>query len=443
MFNAHWKTAGCRHITLTTIAFTAILIMGMAFLALPDYAYAALMEDYSEEEPVYLASNAVIALDPGHGGEEDGAIYNGIVEKDINWKITKYAEQFLHELGIRTYITKSENETLGLAERVERALDHDAVALVSFHNNWESDPEKIGSIILVPNASTYKSYISREGIDFANRIKPRLASLGLNINPDWLRDSETTTYPDGSPADYYGVIRRARMNDLVSVIIEHAYLSNDSDAVLLKNEEFLKWLGYADAAAIAEKWYGMDVSSAFTDVPASAWYSAAVQSARDKGFMSGYSDSITFGPQDLVTRGQIATIIYRQGSKSDPSILASRRFDDVSSGQYYSNPVLWASQHAIVNGYSGTNNFGPNDQATREQFICMLANYARFDRSYRRPITGDATLAGYADGWQVSNWAREAMAWAVDNGIIGANSDLRPGDSITRAEVAAILTRYW
>ena len=101
--------------------------------------------------------------------------------------------------------------------------------------------------------------------------------------------------------------------------------------------------------------------------------------------------------------------------------------------------MAWASQNGIVEGYSATQ-FGPEDVVTREQLAAILYRYAGcagYDQ------TGLGSLAGFADGGAVSGWARQAMTWAVGRGLIhGVGSLADPQGSATRAQLAAVLTRF-
>ena len=119
-------------------------------------------------------------------------------------------------------------------------------------------------------------------------------------------------------------------------------------------------------------------------------------------------------------------------------------FDDVPRGQWYTNAILWAKLTSIVNGTSATT-FDPSGQITREQLAAILYRYTA---KYAPDATGNAaSLADYPDAGSVSAYARDAMAWAVGNGLIkGLPHDktdyLEPGGSTTRAQVATILMRY-
>ena len=107
---------------------------------------------------------------------------------------------------------------------------------------------------------------------------------------------------------------------------------------------------------------------------------------------------------------------------------------------YYSAAVSWAAGEGIVTG-SGSGNFNPTGKLTREQLAVVLYRYAQYEG---RDVSRRADLGAYKDGAKVSSWAKDAMSWAVAEGLItGSNQkNLTPGGSTNRAQLAAILMRY-
>lgn len=143
----------------------------------------------------------------------------------------------------------------------------------------------------------------------------------------------------------------------------------------------------------------------------------------------------TFSPKQTMNRAMLVTILYRVAGK--PSVKSvSNPFNDVKSGSYYYDAVLWAYKNNIVTGTSATT-FNPNGAVTREQIAAILYRYAGSPKT-----TG--TLTGYTDKNKVSTYATTAMEWAVKNGIITGKSasTLDPAGLGTRAEVAVMLHRY-
>ena len=188
---------------------------------------------------------------------------------------------------------------------------------------------------------------------------------------------------------------------------------------------------------------------AFRDMPAPGnWAHAGLDYCIYSGYINGLS-ATTVDPSGTCTRAQLVCILYR--IQGEPKVvegyeLAKLRapFDDVPRGQWYTNAILWAKLTGIVNGTSATT-FDPSGQITREQLAAILYRYTA---KYAPDATGNAaSLADYPDAGSVSAYARDAMAWAVGNGLIkglphGKTDYLEPGGSTTRAQVATILMRY-
>ena len=203
----------------------------------------------------------VVVLDPGHDDTHGGSAENGISEKDVNLKIATYCKQELEKYyGVQVYMTRS---TSGCpypgttsqddnAKRVEFAKGVGADAYVSFHCNSSENSSAKGAEVYYPNAD-YNSNISNAGADLSQKILNNLASLGLNNRGIKIRNSEDNTlYPDGSLADYYGIIRRSKLAGFPGIIIEHAFVTNPSDALFLGNETNQQKMGVADALGIAQ-----------------------------------------------------------------------------------------------------------------------------------------------------------------------------------------------
>ena len=174
----------------------------------------------------------------------------------------------------------------------------------------------------------------------------------------------------------------------------------------------------------------------FTDVDADDWFHDAVTYVYENGMMEGISDT-AFSPSMTTTRGMIVTILWRL--EDSPEADGQTGFTDVADGAWYADAVNWAAGQDIVEGYNG--GFGPEDIITREQMALILYRYAQY-KGYDTSAT-DA-LNGFADAGAVSSWAEDAVAWAVGAGLMeGKGGDvLDPAGTATRAEAAAILTRF-
>jgi len=177
-----------------------------------------------------------------------------------------------------------------------------------------------------------------------------------------------------------------------------------------------------------------DVYLPFRDVTAGDWFYDAVKDVYGKGLMTGMEYDV-FGPEGKVTRAQLVTTLWRL--EGQPMDAEWNTFSDVDPQSWYAYAVNWAAAFEIVEGVDGA--FLPDQAVTREQMATILYRYA-VSRGYDR--TG-ASLAAFADGAAVSEYAANAMQWAVANGLIeGANGLLDPQGSLTRAQMAAILSRF-
>lgn len=176
----------------------------------------------------------------------------------------------------------------------------------------------------------------------------------------------------------------------------------------------------------------------FNDVSANDWFASAVDYVTGKGMMNGTADN-TFSPKANTTRGMVVTVLYRL--ENQPSTSAAS-FTDVASGAYYANAVAWANANGIVSGY-GSGKFGPNDKVTREQLAAILYRYAQY-KKYDVSVGEDTNILSYDDAQSISSYAIPAIQWACGAGVVTGKSGrkLDPKGNATRAEVAAMLMRF-
>ena len=205
------------------------------------------------------AAGLVIALDPGHGGNDSGAVGSGLKESDVNWKIAQACKAELENYaGVTVVLTRTQNECPTLYERVERAVNQGAKVFVSLHINSTERSSADGAEVYYPNDSSYNKAAHETGKQLSQNILDELTALGLQDRGIKVRNSENNSkYPDGSLRDYYGVIADAREMGIPGIIVEHAFITNPEDNAKLKDDNFLKKLGMADAQGIA-KTYGLN-----------------------------------------------------------------------------------------------------------------------------------------------------------------------------------------
>ncbi len=174
----------------------------------------------------------------------------------------------------------------------------------------------------------------------------------------------------------------------------------------------------------------------FADVAETDWFYDSVLYAYKNKLVSGTSET-TFSPDEILTRGTMVTLLYRMENQPQAP---ENTFVDVEKGMWYEAPIAWAAQQGIVLGV-GEGLFAPDDAITREQIAVILFKYARMKGE---DVSKTASLSGYTDKDTVSDWALDAMGWALGQGLIKGTSDttLSPGNNATRAEIVTILMRY-
>ncbi len=176
----------------------------------------------------------------------------------------------------------------------------------------------------------------------------------------------------------------------------------------------------------------------FNDVSYKAWYYNAVKYNVINKTILGYN-STTFAPNKNLTRGMIATILFRMdGAKK---VTGGKSFPDVKQGEYYYEAIKWATSKGIVNGYKN-GKFGPNDNVTREQLATMLYSYAKYKG---KNVSSSTNISGYNDSYKVTGYAKPALQWAIGKGIISGKDNgrrLDPQGTATRAEAATMIYSY-
>ena len=179
------------------------------------------------------------------------------------------------------------------------------------------------------------------------------------------------------------------------------------------------------------------VVNPFKDVKESDWCYDDIMYVYEQGLMVG-TKSDTFSPNLSLTRGMMATIIWRMEGSPAPTAAAS--FRDVPSGIWCADAIAWTAEHSIFLGY-GDHSFKPNEQITRQQLVTILYRYTDY---LGKDVTASGDLSGFRDTDQLASWAETPMRWAVGTGLIRGKTTttLAPRSSATRAQVAAILHRF-
>lgn len=182
-----------------------------------------------------------------------------------------------------------------------------------------------------------------------------------------------------------------------------------------------------------------DTANAFTDTKIS-WAEDAIWYTTALGLFEGTSET-TFSPMATMNRGMIVTVLYRLAG--EPKVEGTSSFTDVTKGRYYTDAVIWAAENKIAYGYED-GSFRPTAPVTRQEMVTFLYRYAQL--SGAEAVTEDQ-LSRFPDGGRVMPYAREAMNWAIANGIIIGNKInteivIAPRATANRAQLAVIFARY-
>lgn len=382
--------------------------------------------------------DVVIVLDPGHGGLDSGTEmkYDGtlVCESVLNLKIAEYCRDYLleHYENAEVLLTRETDEKVTLDERVKFAVDAGADYLLSIHLNSDEGYAD-GALALVPRGR-YRPEQAEASIVPAEAILEELELLGLR-NRGTTYTTNTDRYPDGSYKDALAIIRGGVQNNIPAVIMEQAFLDNESDyRNFLSTEEQLAALGRANALGLART-LGLEEKSElpFLDVRRGDWFYDPVKYVWEEGLMQGISDT-EFGPALPANRAMVVTLLYRMDGAAYEFEESS--FADVEPGVWYHAPVEWALLWGITTGVSDTE-FAPGRNVIREQFVTFLHRYAGEPEP-------EAIPERIPDWQEVSEYAANAMAWALEAGLLAGYEDgtIRPLRELNRAELAVLMQRF-
>ena len=290
----------------------------------------------------------VVVLDPGHDNTHLGARANGLKEEELTLKIAQYCKEHLETYsGVTVYLTRTSGScpypgtasTACNSNRVAAAKSVGADVFVSIHLNSSPASSANGAEVYYPNSS-YNSEIGKEGSGLASEIIKKLAAVGLTNRGIKIRNSEDNSlYPDGSLADYYGVIKNSKLNGFPGIIIEHAFLTNSSDAGLLSTEAGLKKLGKADAEGIAAYYKLGEATEPEVE------FTSGKLSIVDKDLIAG---KFTARIVNVKPYEDVAKVVFKVWTKSDKSDLKSYKAADLGDGTFEAS--VSAAKHNKVEG---------------------------------------------------------------------------------------------
>ena len=175
----------------------------------------------------------------------------------------------------------------------------------------------------------------------------------------------------------------------------------------------------------------------FTDVSEKDWFFDDVLFVYDYGLMVGTGKTL-FSPHETVTRGMMATILWRMEGSPIPK--GKNRFTDVEAGKRYADAITWTAENGIFADYD-KDRFKPDDPITREQLAAIFYRYADY-KGYDLTVKGN--LDKFKDADKITDYAKTAMQWAVGSDLVKGKSGalLDPQDKATRAEIATMLHRF-
>lgn len=279
-----------------------------------------------------------------------------------------------------------------------------------------ADPTDFTSTLTYEDSGVYKYYVNEDG---ATEV-PAAILLSWSTGSGTPEDIAKTAYISGSLRFAYG-------------ITEQQYADQSAQGKRLASN--IATITVVHGAKAEEPWV-----NPFRDVTESDWFYDDVRFANQSGLFNGVEKDL-FAPEEPMTRGMLVTVLWRLDGETAPK--AATTFTDVDANAYYADAVAWAAESGVVNGIGG-NKFDPEGNVTREQIAAILFRYAAFkgvDTAAR------ADLTAFPDAEKTSAYAHDALSWAVAAELVkgtkeGSTIYLDPQGSATRAQVAAILSRY-
>lgn len=277
-------------------------------------------------------------------------------------------------------------------------------------------PTDFTSTLTYEDSGVYKYYVNEDG---ATEV-PAAILISWNTGSGTPEDIAKTAYISGNLRFAYG-------------ITEQQYADQSAQGKRLASN--IATITVVHGTKAEEPWV-----NPFRDVTESDWFYDDVRFANQNGLFNGVEKDL-FAPEEPMTRGMLVTVLWRLDGETAPKTATT--FTDVDVNAYYADAVAWAAESGVVNGIGG-NKFDPEGNVTREQIAAILFRYASLkgvDTAAR------ANLATFPDAEKTSAYAHDALSWAVAAELVkgtkeGSTIYLDPQGSATRAQVAAILSRY-
>lgn len=392
------------------------------------------------------AAAVTVMVDPGHGGADPGAVGHGLREKDINLDIALRVREELAARGFDVLMTRTEDESLSLKQRVNLARNSQAELFVSIHANAHTDERAKGSLVLYyDNRFPQPAFPASKEM---RRLTPDNAALAQAVLDGLLAEAGTVNLGI-VPSSVY-VVRNGRVP---SILVETAFISNASDASLLASETWRKKAALGIADGIADF-----ASPVFPDI-AGHWARAHIARLESHALVGGYAGR--FEPDRSMTRAEFLVLLDRVfhfsalTGQADPHPGGSANGETVTDHVYGSQPnektpvftdlpvTHWAYgqlQHAaelgIANGYED-GRFRPDGPVSRAEMAVLLGRVMQLD-----PPAGHVAMP-FAD-IPANSWYTGAVATLYRHALVGGvtATEFQPHKALSRAEAAAIIDRF-
>jgi N-acetylmuramoyl-L-alanine amidase len=394
----------------------------------------------------YQAFAYKVVLDAGHGGSDPGATgVNGLREKDVNWDITQKVRDELIAKGYEVVLTRTDDSYWSLAQRVEFTNTLQADLFVSIHANAHPDGKTKGTMVLYyDNDYPQEDYPASEAM---KQLTPYSKDLAQRV-----LDSLVTAAGTKNLGLVPSAVYVARMGTIPSILVETAFLSQTSDAALLASDSVRSKMAAGIANGIAAY-----TPPLFTD-SLGHWAREAIIRMKNKGIIEGIANR--YEPERALTRAEFLTLMDRvftfsklkavcEPSNNVTSIVygcqatAEQSYIDLPSSHWASPVFAKAKNLNLLQGYSdGT--IRPDQSITRGEVAFLFDRLLQMSSSTTNNLPSAASSASFNDVPETL-WSAKAIYALRNKGIIDGITDtaFKPSQTITRAEIAAMLNRYY
>ncbi|WP_211326571.1 N-acetylmuramoyl-L-alanine amidase [Paenibacillus flagellatus] len=385
--------------------------------------------------PVHAFAAKTVVVDAGHGGSDPGAVgVNGLYEKHVNFDIAMKLKQLLLGQGYDVVLTRTTDDFISLAERVERTNAAAPSLFVSVHANSHPNSGVGGSLVLYYDRQyPQEDYPPSDAMAALTPESKKLASLVLEH-----------VLAEAGFADK-GIVPSAayviRMGQVPSILVETAFLSNAGDASRLADESVRQKLANGIAAGIAAY---LPLPAVFPDL-ADHWARDAVLRLKDKGIVEGIDNR--YIPDRPMTRAEWLTVgdrlfgfsklLEKVGTSPSKDVPNAASFPDLPKSHWAYATFRQALKLGFINGYEdGT--VRPDQPVTRAEAAALLERMS--EGANKTAWTGKTDFADVP----ASYWASGPIYRMKQKGILDGVTDktFAPAKSMTRAEMAALIDRY-